>query len=169
MGWLTRLFGFGDGSDEGDAKQSTTKRKGVMVYDPNLIEKLKAQHKSLVDEFLKIEKLLDAGDPKATARQIKKFSQELHKHLIIEDHKFYKYINYELANDPKSCATALRFDEEMKAIGTVIKDFVDKRTSESLWTESAISEIKSELATLTVALLKRMEAEESELYVLYRN
>jgi len=96
---------------------------------------------------------------------LKVFKGALLQHLIDEEGHFYTYMKYLIRAEKRSNTVLKGFKEEMTGIRKAIFAFIDK----SLELDAQYdAEFLDNLNVIGAALVKRIEAEERDLYTLFR-
>lgn len=134
------------------------------VYDATLVKGLVADHKRLLDGFGRIVAAKDGGDFVLAAAQLRQFKSDLTGHLMVENVRFYVFLDRVLAGDQSF--TAKRFRDEMDAILKVVREFFKKYDFDEI-PPNLRSEFSKELEGVGAALVERIKREELELYPLY--
>lgn len=135
-------------------------------FDPGLVERLKGDHRRLLDIYKHVHTALGRGDFPAVRRHLGEFRSALQDHLLTENVKFYVYVSRQLASDESSSRIINDFRSEMQGIGRVVMDFLRKYTETEL-DAGAAATFKAELEQIGAALVQRIQREEGTLYPLY--
>lgn len=159
------LFGSKQDSTDAASESSAGSPNAGIRYDPELIAELKSDHVHLVALFQEISSITQKRDSQLLAKQLDEFGQDLHKHLLKENVRFYIYLKSNLSGD--SLAVMQAFAREMQQIGRAVTDFLYKYTHIEQWDNSSWPAFEKELAGIGTVLVKRIQSEENELYTLY--
>ncbi len=161
------IFDFlrGKKDDVQPAVQATPASSGIQ-FDPQLINKLQADHKKLLETYTKTQSALEKGDFPAITQHLREFKTALHEHLLTENIKLYAYLGERLASDKATSQIIEEFRTEMQGIGQVASKFLRKYTETPIYANQ-VSLFKSEFEQIGGALVSRIQREESTLYALY--
>ncbi len=152
-------------------KDKATKHKQYapntkIPYREDLIEELTDEHQVLLQIYSQILKLAD--DPR-NRRQIRKllnkFKDTLRGHLLKENTFLYVYLNYVTKNDLYTNQLIVDMQQEMGEIGKVVFHFLQRWTGQA--NPSYDANFLNELKGIGEVLVKRIENEENNLYIIY--
>lgn len=166
FGLLKRLFGKTPSVVERPAKQPAAHvAPGTAIhYDPDLLDRLKHDHRRLEALFAQLEQDCKGHDAAAVSAHLAQFSDVLREHLLTEDVRFYVYLRHE----PAHAEVVHRFQHEMRGIGRTLTRFLVEYGQKRTWNEASWGEFAREIETLGPVLARRIATEEAELYPLYQ-
>jgi hypothetical protein len=175
MGFLSRLFGrarpssmraesAADPAPRRPLKQQ--KEEARINYDPGLIQRLKADHQELFRIYGATQSALKAGEFAQVATRLGDLKLALQTHVIMENVKFYVYVQESTAADGDMKSFLHDVRKEMDGIVRAAVRFVNKWTGDPV-TAARADEFKRELDGIGDMLTKRVTLEESRLYTLY--
>lgn len=136
-------------------------------YDPNLVSKLKEDHQSLFQIYGNLTAATERGDYAAIAPLLRELKLAFQTHIMLENVKFYVYLQQSVAHDAQLSSFLAELRQEMNGIARALAKFVNTYSTGSLTVEM-VQPFKAELAGIGVVLTKRVELEESRLYTLYQ-
>lgn len=136
-------------------------------YDPNLVSKLKEDHQSLFKIYGDLAAATDRGDYALIAPLLSELKLAFQTHIMLENVKFYVYLQQSVAHDAQLSSFLVELRQEMNGIARALVKFVNTYSMGSFTAEMA-EPFKAELAGIGVVLTKRVELEESRLYTLYQ-
>ena len=133
-------------------------------HQTKLIRELKEDHQDLVNLYVKIGKSFQSKKYKQTVNLLKKFEEMYKLHILLEDNKFYPYMEKKFKNDPSTYELIKNKKEEMNEITKVLTKFVKKYQKEhNLVSGSFLADYEQ----IKDALLERVKFEETKMYPLY--
>ena len=130
-----------------------------IAYDPDLVQRLKADHKQLLELFGKISAAFAQNNLPLTAQFLDDFRSRIQAHLLTENIRFYIYLEHSLTSDMASSALVHEFRQEMDGIGQAMLEFLNKYKEIATRPDFAIPFGK--------VLVDRIKREEDTLYPLY--
>jgi regulator of sigma D len=160
MGIFSSLFG-GREPEGREYTQST----GIS-YDPQLVDKLKEDHRDLVKIFSSIKSSAIKGDFREIPQILSDFKLALQTHLAVENVRFYVYVQQAYAHDVDTSDFITGLRSEMNGIARAVIKFTDKYSAVHP-THATLSDFLADLDGIGSALVKRVELEETRLYSLY--
>lgn len=181
MGFFSRLFGgkkkavaleplaapaSAPAPVEASGSAAQTASTGIS-YDPNLVSKLKEDHQSLFKIYGNLTAATDRGDYAAIAPLLSELKLAFQTHIMLENVKFYVYLQQSVAHDAQLSSFLVELRQEMNGIARALVKFVNTYSTGPFTAEMA-EPFKAELAGIGVVLTKRVELEESRLYTLYQ-
>lgn len=135
-------------------------------YHPELIDRLKADHRSLLELFGQIKQAFGDGRPAEAAALLNRFRGALQDHLLVENVRLYVYLEHLLRPDAASYTLIHEFRHEMDGIGKAATAFLSKYAR--LADEAALQgTFLAELDAVGQVLVERIRREESVLYPMY--
>lgn len=135
-------------------------------YSAELVDKLKGDHRKLLELFLGVKAAGEAGDMAMAAARLEDFRAELQGHLLTENIRLYVYLEHALAHDADSHGLMRSFRHEMDEIGKAVVGFLSK------YRELASNPVLAttfvpDLEAVGKVLVERIRREEDTLYPLY--
>lgn len=142
-------------------------RSGAHIqYSPKLVPDLQAEHRALLDGVDKLGQAHAAGDLAVAADLLEKLGGQLTAHLLLEDSRFYGYLEKGLVRDPRTRALVRQFRREMGSAGKIALSFLAKYRN--IAEHAAFpGDFAADLASLVDLLRERIEREERTLYPMY--
>ncbi|SCZ58485.1 hemerythrin domain-containing protein [Thiohalomonas denitrificans] len=135
-------------------------------YSPELVEKLKEDHKDLIELYGQIAEEFAQADYKAVSQSLARFRGLLQGHLLTENVRLYIYLDRQFAHDDTKSELIRKFRREMDGIGRAATNFLRKYEAIGVNTELADA-FKRDFNEVGQVLVQRIEREESTLYPLY--
>jgi hypothetical protein len=136
-------------------------------FSPSLVPSLKGDHSELVKQHGELARLASEGRYTAIPAALAAFKSKFDLHILNENLHFYCYVEEKTTGRPDDADMIRGFRSEMNSIARAVVNFVKKYRSEGVGPQTA-AEFLVELRQIGALLLKRIEREEKELYVLYR-
>ena len=136
-------------------------------FSPSLVPSLKGDHGELVKQHGELTRLASEGRYTAIPAALAAFKSKFDLHILNENLHFYCYVEEKTTGRPDDADMIRGFRSEMNAIARAVVNFVKKYRSEGVGPQTA-ADFLVELRQIGALLLKRIEREEKELYVLYR-
>jgi hypothetical protein len=136
-------------------------------YSPSLVSSLKGDHSELITLHGEVTRL--AADARYTAipAALAAFKSKFDMHTLNENLHFYRFVEEKAAARPDDLDMIRGFRSEMNSIARAVVNFVKKYRSEGVSAQTA-PDFLVEARQVGALLLKRIEREEKELYLLYR-
>lgn len=154
-------FGFGEHEPPKSAQEHSR-----LHYSAHLIPGLKGDHAELLKLYAELERMAIEGRYASIPASLGTFKSKLDVHLLNENLHFYCYVE-ERARDQHQRELIKRFRSEMNAIARGALNFI--KTYRQAGVHPANSQtFLSELRQVGALLVKRIEAEENQLYALYQ-
>ena len=138
----------------------------VIQFYPKLVDHLEADHQQLLRLYTNVGNTLNIGEYQLIPGQLNKFKDDLKAHLEAENIRFYGYLEQSLKNKRDEFQAMRNFRKEMRSIERTVIKFLDKWITDGIDTNTS-DEFKAEYDAIGSALVKRIESEEKELYILY--
>jgi len=140
-----------------------------LVYNPDLIELLKNDHKSLFKIYKELIFIYNNNsmDFKRISEKLHDFKLALEVHLMVEDTQLYGYLEQKYANIENHRNFIKDVEHEMETIAKEVLNFVRKYSNYEMFKKYNANFI-DELQKIGKVLTKRVETEEKRLYILYR-
>ncbi|MCL1824346.1 MAG: hemerythrin domain-containing protein [Betaproteobacteria bacterium] len=135
-------------------------------YDSNLIRKLREDHAELLRLFNEIKAFSEYGGYAAMSELLASFQMALQTHLMLEDIKFYTYLQQLLAKNTDLSSFISNVKQEMDGIANAVMCFTDTYKNQKM-IDGKDAKFKKELSEIGDVLLKRINLEETRLFSLY--
>lgn len=135
-------------------------------FHPDLIDKLKTDHRQLLAIYGEIKTLFDEGDYEQASQRLDYFKSELQGHLLTENIKLYIYLDHMLSGDEMNASLIKEFRHEMDVIAKAALRFLSKYEAIGVDKDLAPSFAK-DFAEIGRVLGQRIKREEEVLYPLY--
>ncbi|MBN8734933.1 MAG: hemerythrin domain-containing protein [Xanthomonadales bacterium] len=142
-------------------------RAGKIQYDPRLLDSLLRDHVELGRLFGRIGAAGNAGEARELRSLLITFKARLKAHLVVENMRFYDYLEQSLADEPETARMVLNFRRKMTRIASDVFDFIQKYQSSRL-TPGERRQFTPDYETVGAKLEQRLDSEEDNLYRLYR-
>ncbi len=136
-----------------------------VTYHPGLIDKLKAEHVSLINAFTSLAHAIQSQDKARAIQLMASFKENLVQHLTDENVKLYVYLEHTV--DASALSEVQKFHNSIRSITRELDKLVEMLHSPH-WTTEKIPEIQNQLTTIGEVLGDRIAAEEQDLYALYK-
>ena len=162
-------------NDEDDFQYTTSSPKDRIYekdedrsipYYPKLVDHLEMDHQQLVSLYTNVGTTLDSSEYQLIPGQLAKFKEDFKAHLETENIRFYGYLEQSLKENNAEFQSLRRFRKEMRTIERTVIKFLEKWIDNGIDKESH-TEFYNEYSAIGSALVKRIESEEKELYILY--
>lgn len=136
-------------------------------FSPGLIASLKGDHGELLKQHGELTRLAAEGRYTALPAALAAFKSRFDLHVLNENLHFYGFVEEKSQGRTDDQDMIRGFRSEMNAIARAVVNFVKKYRSEGVDART-VAEFLVELRQVGALMLKRIEREEKELYVLYR-
>ncbi|HET7932226.1 MAG TPA: hemerythrin domain-containing protein [Rhodanobacteraceae bacterium] len=136
-------------------------------YDRNLIDTLLRDHAELGRLFSRIGKAGKAGDVGEARSLLISFKARLKAHIVVENARFYDYLEQASAGDPRTLRLLRGYRREMAQIARNLFAFVRQYHGSQFLAEE-LAQFNDDHAVVGKQLEHRLDAEEDNLYRLYR-
>lgn len=173
MGFFSKLFGKTPPSPEVHERvvnlreEVNQRQQGQnFAFDPTLVGKLKDDHKELLRVYGKIVAEKDRNNFTNMAQLLRDFKLLLQAHLMVENVRFYVYLQKQFAGDADVEEFIGDVRKEMDGIARAAIKFTNTY-SVDIFTDEMKASFKAELTAIGAILVKRISMEESRLYTLY--
>ena len=169
MGLFSNLF---KGKKDDTATPATTSvnygraPERTIRYDPDLVDSLKNDHTDLVSMYGQLGLDVKEGKFDRIPNALLAFKTRLEAHLLIENVRFYVYLEQALAGDSENMALIRDFRREMNIIARGVVEFVRRYQQTRVTPENSLHFIR-EYDEVGKLLVMRIEREEGSLYPLY--
>lgn len=138
-----------------------------IAYDPELIDKLKADHVELFRLHRSLHEAATAARFDAIPEALLEFRRAFQSHLLVESVRFYIYLERLLAGNADELAYARSLKQEMNGIAKGVTAFIDTWSVEPPGA-ATVRAFLTQLDAVGHAFAQRTSVEESTLYTLYR-
>ncbi|MFC5569530.1 hemerythrin domain-containing protein [Lysobacter yangpyeongensis] len=135
-------------------------------YDPGLVASLKDDHSELVAMYGQLGQDVRDGHYQRIPNGLLAFKTRLEAHLLIENVRFYVYLEQALTHDSENMAIIRDFRREMNGIARGVVEFV-RRYQQTRVTAANAGDFMREYDEVGKLLVMRIEREEGNLYPLY--
>jgi len=135
-------------------------------YDPGLVENLRHDHSELVSMYGQLGQDVRGGHYQRIPNGLLAFKTRLEAHLLIENVRFYVYLEQALAQDSDNMAIIRDFRREMNGIARGVVEFV-RRYQQLRVNSTNANDFMREYDEVGKLLVMRIEREEGNLYPLY--
>lgn len=142
-------------------------RAGTIQYDPRLLDSLLRDHVELGRLFGRIGDAGNAGEARELRSLLITFKARLKAHLVVENMRFYDYLEQSLADEPETARMVLNYRRKMTRIASDVFDFIQKYQSSRLTPEER-RQFSPDYEAVGAKLEQRLDSEEDNLYRLYR-
>lgn len=140
---------------------------GKILYDPRLLDSLLSDHVELGRLFGRIGDAGNAGEARELRSLLVTFKARLKAHLVVENMRFYDYLEQSLADEPETARMVLNYRRKMTRIASDVFDFIQKYQSSRL-TPKERRQFTPDYEMVGAELEQRLDSEEDNLYRLYR-
>lgn len=147
-------------------QKSAQESSPAISFYPDLVEHLVIDHQHLLGLYTHMGETLKRDKYHYVVNLLKTFKQDLKAHLDAENIKFYGYLEQSLKGKNSEFQAMRNFRKEMRTIERTVIKFLDKWIANGIQADTA-EHFKAEYDVIGTALIKRIENEEKELYVLY--
>lgn len=163
---LKRWFGRGDRAGGASASQYIGAVRPRGDYRPDLIPKLRAEHRELLSLFADLENTSEQGDEPACRAALDRFTRALQDHLLTENRHLYGYLSRRVDPDPDFARQVDAMSADMMRVGKILHRFITTYTR-ATWTSALQAQLRKDLPPIGEVLAHRIHEEESVLYPLY--
>ena len=137
-----------------------------ILYDPELVSKLKQDHASLVSVYTDITNAIEQQDSKKVKAYLDIFLSIFNAHALTEYTKLYVFLDYTFRGERKTHDLVMRFRQEMNDIGKAVRRFAHAWQKKGIDLEN-LEDFKIQKEKIGKVLTKRIEVEENQLYQIY--
>ena len=137
-----------------------------IIYDPDLVARLKNDHSHLLEVFTKIVGGTERRDYEKIRALNEVFLSLFNAHALLEYTRLYVFLDYSFRSEKNLHDVILRFRREMNEIGRSVRGFCHY-WRENAVVDSSLHEYKSQLNQIGEVLTRRIDTEEQELYAMY--
>lgn len=135
-------------------------------YNPQLISKLKGDHQELFAIYTRLHGYGIGSNLAKIAPDLIVFRRTFTSHILLENVRFYVYLERLLINHPEEKNYVRSLRKDMNGIAAAVSAFCEKWITTPV-TTSTQSAFTAELQGIGSALTDQVELEESKLYTLY--
>lgn len=146
-------------------KISSANTSGIR-YDPELVPALKQDHQALLGLYTVIKQAAENRRYEEIGPRLVELKRALQTHLVVENVRFYAYVQQGLAQDSDASSLIAGLRKEMDGIAHAAIKFVN-RYETIAFTDEVAKAFLQELAAIGSVLVQRISTEESRLYTLY--
>jgi len=146
-------------------RKKEERKDSSLRYDNRLIDRFSEDHRLLAEAARRIEGSWSRGERRKTVKLLKRMEKAVLHHFMQEDMKLYWFLKKHYADDPAVLATIRHFEDSIKPIQKEVVLFFDRYARK----EAVLDEtFKKDFDAIVRELSRRIEAEEAQLYPLYR-
>jgi hypothetical protein len=145
----------------------TQDRKPGIRYDPTLIGSLKEDHATLFRLYGELVHAKDSGNFSSVPRLLGEFKFALQTHVMVENVRFYVFLQQQLVGDADTSAFVDDVRKQMDGIARAAVQFANTYAVAEPFTPELARGFSADLAAIGDVLTKRVAMEESRLYPLY--
>lgn len=139
---------------------------GGVKYDSGLITKLKADHADMLSIYTRLLLSATSGRVEALAEDLIMFRRAFQGHILLENVRFYVYLDRLLADRPAERESARALRKDMNGIAKAVSEFIYHWSSVAPDAQT-LPTFTEQLQGIGTALVARIALEESTLYTLY--
>jgi len=166
MNLLAKIFG--NQASPGNTSTATSDRQPHGIgYDSELVRDLVADHHKLAAYRNHIEAALETGQLTEIPKILAEWKLALQAHIMVENVRFYTYLQQHLAGDPDVSAFLSDLRHEMDGIARTLVKFANTYSGVDTIIKAGAARFRADLTEMTLRLGKRLQVEESRLYTLY--
>jgi regulator of sigma D len=165
MGFFSKMMGSSD-PKKTESIRPASATDGI-AYDPELVGKLKDDHKELVRIYTAIKTAATENRYAELHDLLANFKLTFQTHLAVENVRFYVYVQQHMALDADTSNFIADVRKEMNNIARAVLKFVDTYMAAPP-TPSDVAGFHAELDQIGPVLVQRVQLEESRLYSLYQ-
>jgi hypothetical protein len=136
-------------------------------YDVELVPSLKGDHAELVGMYGQLGQDVRSGQFQRIPNALLAFKTRLEAHLLIENVRFYVYLEQSMAGDSDNMAIIRDFRREMNGIARGVVEFVRRYQQQHVHAGNQ-ADFMLEYEEVGKLLAMRIEREEGNLYPLYQ-
>lgn len=152
-----------------EVKQQVEERQTgrPISFDHELVGKLKEDHAELFVIFNKIGAAAKRDDFRLIPQLLRDFKLMLQTHLMVENERFYVYLQQNLGTDEDALSFVKDVRKEIDGIARAAVTFTNKYSTTAFAPEVK-NAFSTELGAIGAVLVKRIAMEESRLYSLHQ-
>lgn len=135
-------------------------------YDPGLVASLRHDHRELVSMYGQLGQDVRDGNYHRIPNALLAFRTRLEAHVLIENVRFYAYVENALAHDNDRIRAVRDFRREMGGLVRGVVEFARRYQQTQVGADNA-GEFMREYDEVGKLLVTRIEREEGSLYPLY--
>lgn len=136
-------------------------------YDAELVRDLVADHHKLAAYRNRIEAVLANGQLTEIPAILAEWKLALQAHIMVENVRFYTYLQQHLADDADVSSFLSDLRHEMDGIARTLVRFANTYSRVDTIVEAGTARFHADFTEMTARLGKRLQVEESRLYTLY--
>lgn len=164
--WFRRRSGQGP-HDAPGAPSPIARPPRSIRYDADLVSSLRADHAELTGMYGQLGQDVRAGDYQRIPNALLAFKTRLEAHLLIENVRFYVYLEQSMAGNSENIAIIREFRREMNGIARGVVEFVRRYQQQHVHSGNQ-ADFMREYEQVGELLAVRIEREEGDLYPLYQ-
>ncbi len=175
MGFFSRLFGIESRKPSAAVAaraaqvrseiQAHPKNEGIR-YDPQLIGKLKDDHQTLFRIYGELVQAKDSDDFSRVSQLLGDFKLALQTHVMVENVRFYVYLQQQIAADAETSAFVAEVRKQMDGIARAAVKFANTYAIADAYTPEQKKGFCTDLAAIGHVFTKRVSMGGSPLYTL---
>lgn len=139
-----------------------------IIYDVNLVNKLKRDHDAMLATFHKVANTIKTGNYKRIQKKLDSFLSVFNAHVLEEYCKLYVFLDYIYRPERENHKIIMRFRQEMTEIGKTVRTYAQYWITRGV-DHLSMEEFHYQTKYISDVLITRIEVEEEELYELYNN
>ncbi len=147
-----------------------TQGSKAVLYDPNLIDSLKAEHRAILSIFKKVMECAGKKQYSILTQELNKFAKLFNTHLKTENVSLYMYLEHfsdQTEANKNSRTKSHDFRLEMNELTRGTASVINKYTHTPV-TDATVPLFVKEFSDMGKSLIDRITREEQNLYPLYR-
>lgn len=148
-------------------RDPTPGRGDAIRYDPRLLDTLLRDHAELGTLLRRIGAAGESGVAREARSLLVTFKARLKAHIVAENARFYDYLEQVSAGDPATLRLLRGYRREMAGIARDVLAFVHRYQATGIDPAHRVQFLAEHAAT-SKRLAHRLDAEEDNLYRLYR-
>lgn len=155
------------GTHRRDGRPVPDSETGALAYDPDLIGRLKQNHRDLMAAVAAIQTASAACRCEVLPELLRNFKHAFQVHTAAENAGLYAYVQRRHRANAAMSDFVLGVRGQMHGIARTLVRFANTHTA-SVPTRDTLTDFRTELDLVGALLLKRVHVAESRLYHLYR-
>lgn len=138
----------------------------AVPYDPGLVASLMADHRDLVAMYGQLGQDVREGNYHRIPNALLAFRTRLEAHVLLENVRFYAYVERSMAHDGARIAAARNIRREMDPLARGVAEFAARHQQVRVDGDN-VGEFMREYDQIGRLLVERIQHEEGSLYPLY--
>lgn len=146
-----------------------TQGSKAVLYDPSLIDNLKAEHRAILSIFKKVMECAGKKQYSILTQELNKFAKLFNAHLKTENISLYMYLEHFSDQNEANKNSRMKsqdFRLEMNELTRVTASVINKYTHTPV-TDATVPQFVKEFSDMGKSLIDRITREEQNLYPLY--